>query len=384
MKTQGVANVTQAGEFDEIIDVRSPAEFAEDHMPGAVNCPVLSNEERVRVGTLYKQESPFAAKKLGAALVARHIAEHIEARFLDRPRAWRPLVYCWRGGKRSGAMTHVLRQIGWRACSLEGGYKSYRRHVVGQLADLPRRFAFRIITGATGSGKSRLLEALAARGAQVLDLEALAAHKGSVLGGLPDDKKLAGSPQEFLGPPGGESRAQRGSRGGDLPQPAQKMFESRLLAVLQGLTFERPVFVEAESRKIGRLQVPDALLETMRASPCLRIEATEAARIAFLIGDYGHFLSDPAGLREKLACLRELHSHGTLQRWNALVDARDWPGLVGELLEKHYDPLYRRSQGRNYVRYAEAPRFATGDLSPAGLKRLAAAVLAAPADAAPG
>jgi tRNA 2-selenouridine synthase len=347
MKSIGVANVTQAGEFDEIIDVRSPAEFAEDHMPGAINCPVLSNEERARIGTLYKQESPFAAKKLGAALVARHIAEHIEARFLDRPRSWRPLIYCWRGGKRSGAMTHVLRQIGWQACALEGGYKSWRRHVVEQLAELPRRFAFRVVTGATGSGKSRLLEALAAQGAQVLDLEALAAHKGSVLGGLPDEA-----------------------------QPSQKMFESRLLAVLQGLTFSEPVYVEAESRKIGQLQVPDALLENMRTSPCLRIEATDAARVAFLIGDYDYFLADPASLKAKLACLRELQSGETLARWNALIDQHDWPALVGELLEKHYDPLYKRSQGKNYTHFSEAPRFATDDLSPAGLNKLAAKILA--------
>jgi tRNA 2-selenouridine synthase len=350
MKATGVANVAQLGEFDEIIDVRSPAEYAEDHMPGAVSCPVLSDEERARVGTLYKQESPFAAKKLGAALVARHIAEHIEARFLDKPRSWRPLVYCWRGGKRSGAMTHVLRQIGWQACALEGGYKSWRRHVVGQLAELPRRFSFRVVTGATGSGKSRLLEALAAQGAQVLDLEALAAHKGSVLGGLPDEA-----------------------------QPSQKMFESRLLAVLQGLTFSRPVFVEAESRKIGRLQVPDALLETMRASPCLVIEATQAARVAFLIGDYGHFLADPAALKEKLGCLRELQGGETLARWHALVDARDWPALVGELLAKHYDPLYKRSQGKNYLHFPAAPRFAIDELSAAGLEDLAKQILASEA-----
>ncbi len=347
MKSTGVANVTQAGEFDEIIDVRSPAEFAEDHIPGAVNCPVLSNEERARVGTLYKQESPFAAKKLGAALVARHIAEHVEQRFLDKPRDWKPLVYCWRGGKRSGAMTHVLRQIGWQASAIDGGYKSWRRHVVAELAELPRRFSFRVVTGATGSGKSRLLEALAAQGAQVLDLEALAAHKGSVLGGLPDAS-----------------------------QPSQKMFESRLLAVLRGLTFAESVFVEAESRRIGALQVPDALLETMRAGPCLRIEASDAARVRFLIGDYDYFLADPGALKDKLACLRELQSGETLSRWNDMIDARDWPVLVAELLAQHYDPLYRRSQGKNYTHFADAPRFATDDLSPAGLAKLAKQILA--------
>ena len=342
-----MANVTQAGDFEEIIDVRSPAEFADDHLPGAINCPVLSNEERARVGTIYKQESPFAAKKLGAALVARHIAEHIETRFLDKPREWTPLIYCWRGGKRSGAMTHVLRQIGWQAHALEGGYKAWRRHVVAELAELPQRFSFRVITGATGSGKSRLLEALAAQGAQTLDLEALAAHKGSVLGGLPD-----------------------------APQPSQKMFESRLLAVLRRLTFDRPVYVEAESRKIGQLQVPGALLDTLRASPCLRIAASDAARIAFLTGDYDYFLANPAALKEKLACLRELQSGETLAHWNALIDAGDWSTLVAALLEKHYDPLYQRSQGKNYVRFADAPCFATDDLSPDGLKKLAAEILA--------
>ncbi len=346
MGVAGVAKLTQANEFDEIIDVRSPAEFAEDHMPGAVNCPVLSNAERARVGTLYKQESPFAAKKIGAALVARNIAEHIETRFLDKPRSWRPLVYCWRGGKRSGALAHVLRQIGWQAGTLEGGYKSYRRHVVAALSELPRRFAYRVVTGATGSGKSRLLEALAAQGAQVLDLEGLAAHKGSVLGGLPDEA-----------------------------QPSQKMFESRLLAVLQRLTFDRPAYVEAESRKIGVLQVPDALLESMRASPCLRIEASDAARVAFLIGDYDYFLADPASLKTKLDCLRELQSSETLSRWNELIDAGNWPALVEELLALHYDPLYRRSQGRNYANFTAAPRFETSDLSPVGLKKLAREIL---------
>ena len=242
----------------------------------------------------------------------------------------------------------MLRQIGWQACALEGGYKSWRRHAVAELSELPRRFTFRVVTGATGSGKSRLLEALAAQGAQVLDLEALAAHKGSVLGGLPDEA-----------------------------QPSQKMFESRLLAVLQGLTFIEPVFVEAESRKIGRLQLPDALLETMRASPCLRIEATDAARVVFLIGDYDYFLAEPAALKDKLDCLQELQSAETLARWHALIDARDWPALVAELLERHYDPLYRRSQGKNYAHFAEAPRFAADDLSPAGLEKLARKILAA-------
>jgi tRNA 2-selenouridine synthase len=344
---QGFANVAQLAEFDEIIDVRSPGEYAEDHVPDALSCPVLDDEERARVGTLYKQDSPFAAKKIGAALVARNISAHIERRFIAREKDWRPLVYCWRGGKRSGAFTHVLRQIGWDACLLEGGYKAYRRFVVAQLAELPRRHTWRVVCGATGSGKSRLLAALEARGAQVLDLEALAAHKGSVLGDLPQE-----------------------------PQPSQKWFESRLCASLARLRTDRPIFVEAESRRIGHLQVPDVLLETMRISPCLRIEASVDARVRFLLGDYEYFLADPGRLKAKLDCLQGLQSAETLAHWHYLIESGDWPALVRELLDQHYDVLYNRSQGRNYAHYPQAQCYATTDLSPAGLARLAETILA--------
>ena len=343
-----MATVAQVTEFDEVIDVRSPAEYAEDHLPGAINCPVLDDAERARIGTLYKQASPFVAKKAGAVLILHHVAEHIERHFQDRARDWRPLVYCWRGGKRSGGFTHVLRQIGWDACALEGGYKAYRRFVVAELQHLPRMFRYSVVCGATGSGKSRLLQALAAFGAQVLDLEQLAAHKGSVLGDLPHE-----------------------------PQPAQKMFESRLCAKLAEFDSSRQVFVEAESRKIGALQVPDALIETMRGGPCLRVEATLPARVNFLLEDYDYFLADPSRLKDRIACLKGLHSNETLEHWKALADRSDWPALVEELLARHYDPLYYRSQDKNYVRYGEACTFPTDDLSPAGVKRLAQDILEA-------
>jgi len=193
------ATLAQLDQFDEIIDVRTPAEFAEDHIPGAINCPVLDNEERIRVGTLHKQVSPFEANKVGAVLVVHNIARHIETRFHDRPKNWRPLIYCWRGGKRSGAMTIILSQIGWQARQLEGGYKTYRRGVNTELETLPQQFQYLTVCGPTGSGKSALLQALQAAGGQVLDLEQIARHKGSVLGALPDR-----------------------------PQPAQKRFETLL------------------------------------------------------------------------------------------------------------------------------------------------------------
>ncbi len=343
MKFPDVAGVREIDLFDEVIDVRSPAEFAEDHVPGAASFPVLDDGERARIGTLYKRVSPFESKKLGAALVSRNIARHLEEGFAGRDKGWRPLVYCWRGGKRSGAMTHVLREIGWQAAQLDGGYKAYRREVVAQLAVLPREFRYRVLCGETGSGKSRLLEALAAAGAQVLDLERLAAHRGSVLGNLPD-----------------------------APQPAQKMFETRLWDGLRKLDRERPVFVEAESKKIGQLQVPDALLETMRAAECVRIDAPVAARVGFLIDEYRHFLADPANLKAQLDCLLALHGREVIALWQAAADRGDWEALVADLLERHYDPAYRRSTHRNYARLADAHVLRPRELSPAAIGALAA------------
>jgi len=311
--------------FDEVIDVRSPSEYALDHIPGAVNCPVLDDDERARIGTLYKQVSPFEAKKLGAALVSRNIARHIEGRFASRGHEWKPLVYCWRGGKRSGALAHVLREIGWHAATLEGGYKAYRRDIVAQLETLPLQFEFVVVCGATGSGKSRLLEALTARGAQVLDLERLACHRGSVLGDMPGE-----------------------------PQPAQKMFDSLVWNTLRHFDSSRPVIVEAESRKIGRLQLTDALLDRMRQGRCLRIEAPVAERVRFLIDEYRHFLEDPEPLKEKLSCLAGLYGKEVIGRWIAQVDARLWEDMVADLLANHYDPAYRRSTLANYRRFDEA------------------------------
>jgi len=345
---KGVATIAQIAEFDAVIDVRAPGEFAEDRLPGAISLPVLDDTERARVGTLYKQVSVFEAKKLGAALISKNIARHIEQELLDKPKNWRPLVYCWRGGQRSGAFTHILREIGWDAQRLQGGYKSWRQHVIAQLELLPPQFEFRVVSGATGSGKSRLLEALAARGGQILHLEELAAHKGSVLGNLPGQE-----------------------------QPSQKGFESQLLAALSALDPSRPVFVEAESRKIGRLQLPDELLEAIRRAPGLRIEASLPARVEFLLRDYDYAITDPSWLQARLAHLHGLQSNETLAHWHALIAARDFPTLVEELLNKHYDPLYQRSQTCNYDSFAHATRYRADRLDAAGLDQLAVEILAA-------
>ena len=328
--------------FDAIIDVRSPAEFAEDHVPDALSCPVLDNEERARIGTLYKQVSPFEAKKQGAAVVARNIAFHLENSFGEKAKTWRPLVYCWRGGKRSGAMAHVLREVGWEARTLEGGYKAYRRYVVDSLAALPARFTFRMIHGVTGSGKSRMLRALQAAGAQVLDLEDLAAHRGSVLGGLPE-------------------RA----------QPSQKWFESLLLKELQNLNSVKPVFVEGESRKIGQLQLPEGLIERMRASECVLLQTGLETRVALLMDEYRHFFTDLPALGAQLDCLIALHGREKVGEWKALAAAGAWPALVERLLEDHYDAAYHRSAAHNFPRLADAEVLRVDSANDAAFSRLA-------------
>jgi len=311
--------------FDSILDARTLEEFTEDHVPGAVPAPVLDAQERERVGTIYKQGSPFEAKRIGAALVARNVARMLETTFAAQPRTWRPLVYCWRGGKRSGALAHILREVGWGAVTLEGGYKAYRRWAVAELARLPGRLSFRVVHGATGSGKSRLLRALREAGAQVLDLEDLAAHRGSVLGGLPER-----------------------------PQPAQKMFESLVLQELARMQTARPVYVEAESRKIGQLQVPEALIEAMRASECIALDVPLDTRTALLMDEYRHFFDDRPSLDAQLDCLAALHGRERIDEWKSLAREARWARLVERLLAEHYDPAYRRSASRNFRRLGEA------------------------------
>ena len=331
---------------EERIDVRSPSEFAEDHLPGAVNLPVLDDAERTRVGTMYVQQSAFDARKVGAALVARNIATICETYARDKPRNWSPLVYCWRGGQRSRSLVHVLSEIGFRAVQLNGGYRAWRRHVVTMLAHAPEQFRFTVVCGLTGSGKSRLIEAIAAAGGQVLDLERLARHRGSLLGDLPGD-----------------------------PQPSQKLFESGLIETLGSFDAGEPVFVESESRRIGRLQLPDALLAEMRASPCLHLDVPRSLRVSMLMDDYAHFARDGEALHARLASLAALHGKGVVERWIAMSRSGAVAELTEELLDVHYDPSYRRAIERNFPRYRHAGVLRVDDTTQAGFARLARELL---------
>ncbi|KWZ40798.1 tRNA 2-selenouridine synthase [Burkholderia savannae] len=321
-------SIDQIDDFDEIVDVRTPLEYAEDHIPGALNAPVLSNEERVIVGTMYKQVSPFEATRVGAAMVARNIAAHLDTTFADRPRNWRPLVYCWRGGKRSGSMAVMLNMIGWRARQLDGGYKAYRRSVVDALGRLPTEFRYVVLTGHTGSGKTRLLHALAQAGAQTLDLEALAAHRGSLLGALPSGE-----------------------------QPSQKAFDTALVRALRGFARERPVFIEAESRRIGSITLPLALLASMHEADCVNVETQREERVELLLQDYGHLFDRSAFFKVQLEKLVPLHGHARIRKWHEMLDEGRLGELSEELVDVHYDPAYARSSREHFVRLPRAEHF---------------------------
>lgn len=309
----------QPAAWDALIDVRSPSEFADDHLPGAVNWPVLDDAERARVGTIYTQVSTFEARKVGAALVSRRIADMLEQHMADKPRDWRPLVYCWRGGQRSGSLGLVLAQVGFRTRQLSGGYKAFRGQVIQDLATLPGRHRWQVLRGRTGSGKTRLLAALAEAGAQVLDLEDLAAHRGSVLGGLPTR-----------------------------PQPSQRHFETLLWQRLRALDPTRPVFVEGESRRIGERQLPDAMLGALQHPACtLHVDTPMEARVALLLEDYAYFTTEAERLCERLGLLTELRGKACVARWQAMARRGDWATLLPELMTQHYDPLYDKSMLRS-------------------------------------
>ncbi len=336
------ANVAQLHDFDEIIDVRTPAEFAEDHIPGAINCPVLSDEERVRVGTLHTQVSPFEARKLGAALISNNVSRMLQERFVDRPKSWKPLIYCWRGGMRSASANIVFTQVGWASHQLEGGYKAYRHEVLRKLEELPGKYTFVVICGPTGCGKSRLLSAIAETGQQILDLEHLANHRGSVLGLLP----------------------------GQI-QPSQKWFDSQLLAALEVLDPAKPVYVEVESNKIGAVKLPESLSMQMHQSQCLMLEAPLQERVRFLIEDYPFYCEHPESLITQLQILKPLYSKAHIERWAQMAISKRFEELVSDLLTNHYDPAYKRSLHFNYRYLPQARQITLTDVSPESLRDIA-------------
>ncbi|HUO12694.1 MAG TPA: tRNA 2-selenouridine(34) synthase MnmH [Caulobacteraceae bacterium] len=318
IQTVRAADAASLAPFDAIIDVRSPSEFAEDHVPGAISLPVLSDAERAEVGTIYVQDSRFRARRIGAALIARNVARHLETALADKAGEFKPLVYCWRGGQRSSAMATILAEVGWRTAVLAGGYKTYRRHVKARLYDEPLGARFVLLEGRTGSGKTEILNRLAALGVQTLDLEGLADHRGSVFGGVAGRN-----------------------------QPSQKMFESRLLAALDALDPSRPIVAEAEASKVGDRMVPPSLWAAMQAGPRITISAPLGARAAYLARAYADVVSDLAQFEAAVARLPIHPGRKALAAWRDLAEASDLEALATELMQAHYDPAYDRAAGKD-------------------------------------
>ena len=330
------------GAYSAIIDARTEDEYALDHLPGAQNWPSLNNAERIVIGTLYKQVGPFEAKKKGAAMVAANISKHIENHVFDLSKDWQPLVYCWRGGKRSGSLALILGQIGFKVAIIEGGYKAFRTALIAAIPAQVERLSWRVICGPTGSGKTRLLHCLRAQGAQVLDLEGLANHRSSVLGIVPGE-----------------------------PQPSQKHFDTLLWDALRNMDPTKPVYVESESRKVGNLAVPESLILAMRASPCYQLELADEERVQLLLEDYDFFVKDPALFSKRLDALVAIRGKQVVEDWQAQIASDHIEDVVRDLLKLHYDPTYFASMKRNFLQIEKAKKLVASNRSQLSLNAIA-------------
>jgi tRNA 2-selenouridine synthase len=308
-----------------IIDARSPREFAVDHLPHAVNLPVVDDEQYADVGRLHRTDT-HAAYVLGVTESLRNMANSIGYVAQRCNRSDPILVYCFRGGKRSKLWSDTLRTIGYKVDVLRGGWKAYRRWVLSALEVMPRALEFKVVAGPTGSGKTRLLQALQRQGAQVLDLEAMACHRGSLLGALP-----------------GKS------------QPTQKSFDSELMGRLREMDPQFPVYVESESKKIGNLTLPGSLMDAMARADMIRITAPLGERVKVWEEDFRHFVEDPSLLLARVAFLEPLLGKELLARWAEQARSGRVSVVFEELMTRHYDPAYVKSNARLFSGRAALP-----------------------------
>lgn len=332
---KNLTDLTEWG-FDDIIDVRAPAEFAQDHIPGAINMPALTDAQRAEVGTIYVQDSPFKARKIGAAYVARNVADHIEQHLANKDGGWQPLVHCWRGGQRSGSFGSILAQIGWRVQVLEGGYQAYRRLVVRAMYDQPVPHRFILLDGETGTAKTEVIGLLREAGAQVLDLEGIANHRGSLFGARTSD------------------------------QPSQKFFEGQIALSLAGLETNFPIFVEAESNRIGQLKIPPTLWRAMCSAPRVTLSASVEARAAYLVRTYADILEDMSELEMRIEALRPYQPRTKIDKWRENALNRDYFDLAQGLMVDHYDPRYAKAQKRH--NHTELDRISMSELDQPALR----------------
>lgn len=329
------------GRYALVIDARSEREYAEDHIPCAVNLPVVDNEEYAEVGTTHKIDK-HRAYLIGVSYAMKNMSRAIDELVTKHPKDAPMLVYCFRGGKRSRLWFDALSTIGFRVDRLPGGWKAYRAWVRERLESLPGTFRYNVLCGPTGCGKTRLLSALETVGAQVLDLEGLAQHRGSLIGDIPG-----------------------------VDQPSQKWFDSLLVERLRRFDPAKPVWVESESKKIGAIQLPDALLKDMHGGRVFRLSAPMAERVALWREDYSHFERDLDALLARLSFLRPLVGGEEFEHWQNLVQEKRAPELFRRLMEAHYDPAYARSISRNYPQIADAAQLEAKRLDGEALLELA-------------
>ena len=297
--------------YDDIIDVRSPKEFAKDHIPYSKNFPVLNDNEREIIGAIYKKESPFKARKLGASLISKNISKILKKNLYEKSGNWKPLLYCWRGGQRSKSLAIVLSEIGWQIRVLKGGYNTYRKKVLTNINTLVNKNKYIVVSGQTGCGKSEILKYLGKLGVNIIDLETLASHKGSLLGKMHDK-----------------------------PQPSQRMFESILYKDLCKLKSRKKVFIEHESSKIGNLHLPSSILNKIKISPKINVAASLDSRILFLIKDYKKFIKQDNSFEELFNYAEKKKGKRKVNEWRTLYKQKNWKELAKQLIEKYYDPLY--------------------------------------------
>ena len=295
------------------------------------------------IGTMYKQKSKFEAKKLGASIVSKNISDHLKNYLYNKNRDWLPLIYCWRGGQRSYALATILDQIGWKVEVVDGGYKSFRKHISEFLNRNIDRYYLILLTGNTGTAKTKVLNLIEKRNGQTIDLESLANHKGSVFG----------------------SQGQK--------QPSQKLFETLIYDKLVNLKTNEPIFVEAESNKIGNLHIPKEFWKLMKSAPQIELSATLEKRAKFLVDEYSEITTDLDLLEKQITSLSTIAGHKVVESWLLMAKNKEFYELVKQLMEKHYDPRYKRSLLRK--KKEVFAKLKIEDMSPKGLSSMVDRIL---------
>lgn len=294
-----------------IIDARTPLEFAEDHLPGAYNVPILTNEERVEIGTIHKHQGPQAARMRGLELTCGRFAAL--AREAIDVAAGRPLlVYCWRGGLRSLSLAILIESCGYPVLRLQGGYKAFRNQVVDYFEDFTPPAPLIVIHGMTGSGKTTFINGLDRTRWTVIDLEGLARHRGSAFGAM------------GLG-----------------EQPTQKRFDTLLWDALRQAPPDKPIVLEGESQRIGRITLPGNVYDIMAASCKVWCSVSVDTRVRRLTEEYAHpeYRQPMAEALERIKKKLGGSGYAALQE---LLEGWDIPGLARGLVERYYDKLYYR------------------------------------------